>query len=310
MAIKNSSHKKPWESSYDAEHNVVTVNFDGVKSGWEQHWLLVSDRHWDNPKSCRRLQKKDLEWAIDNNAFITETGDTYCCMQGKWDRRKSKNDLRTEHKRADYLNALTETGIDWFEPYAPNYIFFADGNHETAILKHHEYDLLKAMTNGLNDRAGTSVLHTPYSGMVRFKFTIGGTRRTQVLWYYAHGSGGGGPVTRGVIQSNRRAVIVPDANIVTSGHIHEQWVLNIPRHRVTDAGRSYIDSQVHIQTPTYKEEYNHGKTGYHVESGRPPKPIGAQRLRFFCDVGGTIKLEVPMVFDMSPPHKTSIKPKA
>ena len=120
----------------------------------------------------------------------------------------------------------------------------------------------------INAECGTRIYHTPYSGIIQLKFTMNKSRNASVFWYYAHGSGGGGPVTKGTIQTNRRAVFVPDCQIVSSGHIHEQWVLNQPRHRVNRHGKTYLDSQVHIQTATYKEEYRQGKTGFHTERGR------------------------------------------
>jgi hypothetical protein len=32
--------------------------------------------------------------------------------------------------------------------------------------------------------------------------------------------------------------------------------------------------------PTYKEEYGDGSGGYHIEKGRPPKPLGGAWLTF------------------------------
>ncbi len=33
-----------------------------------------------------------------------------------------------------------------------------------------------------------------------------------------------------------------------------------------------------VRTPAYKEEYNDGKGGWHVERGAPPKPLGGRWL--------------------------------
>lgn len=43
---------------------------------------------------------------------------------------------------------------------------------------------------------------------------------------------------------------------------------------------TFVDLDVHregwhVQIPSYKEEYKDGDGGYHVENGRPAKPIGA-----------------------------------
>jgi len=237
------------------------------KKGWEQWYLLSSDRHWDNPHSDWKLQKTHLDTARERNAKILDFGDLFCVMQGKYDRRASKTDLRPIHQVDNYLDAVVNTAVDWFSPYADMFALVGEGNHESAIRRHHETDLI-----GL------------YTGYVKFTFkkASGQTRLTPVILNFTHGSGGGGPVTRGVISTNRKAVYLPDAQICVSGHIHESWQLAIPRERVNHLGNIYLDEQEHICLPTYKEEYLAGEN-YHRERGRPPKPLGAWWLRFYYE---------------------------
>ena len=64
----------------------------------------------------------------------------------------------------------------------------------------------------------------------------GGGGRSAFNVAYSHGSGGTAPVTRGVIKTNRRSVVFPDADIFLSGHIHERWAMEIPRIRLTEQG--------------------------------------------------------------------------
>jgi len=232
---------------------------------------------------------------MERNAIIIETGDTFCAMQGKFDKRKAPEDIRPEHNTNKYLQSLTNTAATYFEPYASNYLLMGDGNHETAILKHNQYDLIEGLLDLLNARAGTDIIHGNYAGNIVFSFEIYETQRSSFVWNYSHGYGGGGPVTRNTIQTNRRAVYNPDATVVTGGHVHEHWVMNIPRQRVSSQGVSYLDNQIHIQLPTYKEEFNNQKGGFHIEKGRPPKPIGAQFARLFYH-NKRIHLEVPMCY--------------
>ena len=118
-------------------------------------------------------------------------------------------------------------------------------------------------------------------GWVRFLFDWGGSGATKaVLLNYSHGYGGGGPGTKGVILTNRRATYLPDAHLVVSGHIHERWTLDLQRVRINSGGKVYHDTQTHVVVPTYKEEYGDGYGGWHVERGAPPKPTGAAWLRF------------------------------
>ena len=116
-------------------------------------------------------------------------------------------------------------------------------------------------------------------------------RKSRKLKYH-HGSGGGGPVTKGVIQTNRQAVYLPDADIVVNGHTHDAWYVPIARERLSDKGVVYRDLLHFVRTPGYKDEYGDGSGGYAIETWKPPKPLGAVWLRFFLASGGDIDIEV------------------
>lgn len=255
--------------------DVLTVRMD-IQEGWEQWFLLQSDEHWDNPHCDRVMHRRHHEQAKARNAGIFKFGDLFCAMQGKYDPRASKDSIRPEHQTVNYLDALVDTAADYFAPYAANIAIVAPGNHETAILKRLETNLTQRLCNKLGVPAGG------YSGFVRFLFSRGDGGRSSHSLYWHHGYGGGGPVTKGTIQTNRRGVWLPDPTFIVSGHIHEEWVLTQPRLRLAQNGKTYLDEQVHICLPTYKQEFDM-RGGYHVENGRPPKPLGGAWLRFFWD---------------------------
>jgi len=267
--------------------NVIEVRFK-YKKGFEQFVLLSSDHHWDNPKCKRKLLRKHHEQAIERGALIISQGDTFCAMQGKGDRRGSKSDIRPEHNNSKYLDSLVNTAADWYGAFADNYLMFSDGNHETSVHRYHETDLTQRLVDRINHTQNTNIFKGNYTGWViwTFEHESGGKVR-RVKQKFNHGYGGGGPVTKGVIQSNRRATYLPDADIITTGHIHERWDIELSRERVDTVGNVYIDSQWHIQLPTYKEEYLSGK-GWHIERGAPPKPLGACWLWFYLE-GNKIK---------------------
>ena len=270
---------------------VLDIDHVATDSRWEQWYLLSSDRHWDNPHSDWKLQKQHLDQARERNAKILDFGDLFCVMQGKYDRRSSKTDLRPIHQVDNYLDAVVNTAVDWFSPYADMFALVSEGNHESAIRRHHETNLIERFVSALNYKNNTHLTKGLYTGYVRFRFgkAKSSSRYTPVILNFTHGYGGGGPVTRGTIQSNRKAVYLPDAQICVSGHIHESWLLSIPRERLNNNGNLKIDEQTHVCLPTYKEEYLQGEN-YHRERGRPPKPLGAWWLRFYKD-SETIKYE-------------------
>lgn len=260
--------------------HVVNIDADGAVSGeWESWFLLTSDRHFDNTHSDRAMQKRHLDLAVERGAGVIDCGDFHCAMQGKWDKRASPSQFREEY-RERYLDNLVKYGAEFIAPYADNWVILGRGNHETSILKRHETDLTERTAEHVHALTGKKINTGGYGGWVRFSIKRG-THRTGYKLKYFHGSGGGGPVTRGVIQTNRMAVYLPDADIVVSGHTHDAWIVPIQRERINQHDRIVSDTQVHVKIPTYKDEYADGYGGWHIERGGPPKPKGAYWLRFY-----------------------------
>ena len=261
----------------------TAIDIDCEMNGeWEQWCLLTADRHLDNPHSDRKLQKLHLDQARERGAFVLDIGDLFDAMQGKNDRRHTKSDLRNEEKTGSYLNALVENATDFLDPYRDLFALITEGNHETSVTKHTEFSLMDALVYNLK-RAGSQVLRGGYRGYIKFRFRgpeKSGYRHNKIA-YYNHGGGGGGPVTKGVIKTNRRGIMLPDADYVFSGHIHEQWIVNLSRSRLDQKGNEYTDVQKHVQIPSYKEEFSNQPGGWHHEREAPPKPLGAWWIRFY-----------------------------
>lgn len=249
---------------------------------WEQWFLIGSDAHIDNPHCMQSLKRHHMNQAVEKGAGIIELGDTLDAMQGKHDRRGSKADLIPELQVDNYWDALADYGVDFFMPYKDHMAFYGYGNHETAARKHAETDPLASMVRDLR-REGSPAILGGYRGWFRFLFERedGHGGRQSKRGYFNHGSGGGGPVTKGVIKTNRRAVFVPDADFVFSGHIHESWIVEMQRLRLLDSGREVNETQYHVQLPTYKEEMANIAEGFHVEREAPPKPLGGWWIRFY-----------------------------
>jgi len=275
----------------------IEVEFQLPKSG-EQWFLLSADRHWDNPKSDHRLQIKHMEEARNRKAKIIDFGDLFCAMQGKYDPRSSKKDLRPEHQTDAYLDSLVSTATDFFEPYADLFLTIGTGNHESSIQKRSETDLTARLVERLNDRGKTNIARMGFSYWVVFRMRTHGQEVVTKRLYLHHGYGGDAPVTKGTIQTNRMAVYLPDADFVATGHTHNRWIFPIERFRVNNQGRTYFDTQTHVKTATYKEEFTDGFGGWHVERGAPPKPVGAIWMRIYrdTDVENTTQIKSDFTF--------------
>ena len=263
--------------------NVHRIIFDNVSNGWEQYILLTADRHHDSPKTDQKLEKMHLDQALERNAPIIDVGDLFDAMQGREDRRRSKRESRPEHaKDENYFDVLVDDAEKFYKPYANLFAVMGIGNHEAAVIKHAGSDLTYRLTRRLRESGGADwPFRGGYGGYVKLFFIVQKTVKHNLNLKYFHGSGGGGPVTKGVIQTNRRAVVFPDADIIVSGHIHEAWALAVTREKCGPKGALGRSNQIHISVPTYKDDYDTGAEGWAVESGMPPKPMGCVWLRLY-----------------------------
>lgn len=263
--------------------NVAVVRCDVKGKTWEQWALVQSDVHWDNPDCDWKLYRRHLEQAKERGAVVLQLGDTFCAMQGKYDKRSDKSKLRPEHQCGDYLDALVRTAADFHSPYAENIAMFAYGNHETAIRGKHETDLIQRLVGTLKDRnPKCATLVGGYSGWVRFMFEYAGARMSKRLWYI-HGYGGGGAATKDMQQAHRQMVYVRDADIMCSGHTHHQWEDFNASIRLNDMNAVEQCDFTYLKCGTYKNEYKHGAGGWAVEKGIGPKPLGAWWIKFTID---------------------------
>jgi hypothetical protein len=240
-----------------------------------QEFLLISDLHWDNPHCDRGLLKNHLDEAVKRNAAIILNGDTYCCMGGKYDRRADKSLIRPEHNTDRYFDAIVDTSVEWFAPYAKNILLIGYGNHETAIIKHGETDLVQRFASTINYATGSSVEVGGYGGTIDIRVQHDPLRSKNFVVHYYHGAGGGGPVTKGVIQDQRMLASTEGYDLTWMGHVHELYYHQNIIHRYDRATKTLIQKPVHqLRTATYKEEWDGGYMGFHTERGRGPKPLG------------------------------------
>lgn len=257
-------------------------------SQWESWGFLGSDEHWDNPHSNHDLMRKHLDQVLERGAWRISAGDALCLMQGKFDKRSNKASLRPEHQVDNYLDAVINTAADFFEPYAKNFVLIATGNHEAAIAERYETNMIDRLVGVLNSRTGSHIGNGGFSGWLILSFrpknAKGSARSNRIVIHYDHGYGGGGPVTDDMIQHQRRATYLPDADIVLSGHTHGAFIREMARVRLNRDGTIRHDIQTHIKIPSYKDEYREGYGGWATASkGMPPKPQGGWWLRFFWD---------------------------
>lgn len=272
--------------------NIHEIQFTGKRV----QIAMLSDLHWDNPKCDWDLLKRDLDYCKTNNIPVMVNGDFFCLMQGKGDRRGNKSDIRPEHNNAKYLDSIVETAVEWFSPYADILTVIGYGNHETAIIKWQETDILQRFVDLLNYKCNSQVMTGGYGGWLIINQELSNGNFSTFKIKYFHGSGGGGIVTKGALNLTRALEMYEDFDVFAMGHIHENAARNDARDTVKHnsyIGYKHEQKQIHMMlTGTYKEEYGDGSKGWHVERGAPVKPTGGRILVFEAERserGGTKK---------------------
>ena len=240
---------------------------------------VLSDIHWDNPHCDRKLLKKHLDYCKENNIPVVIIGDLFCLMQGRGDNRRNKSDILPEHNNAFYLDSIVDTAVEWFTPYADILTVIGYGNHETGIIKYQETDLLKRFVDMMNLKNNSNIQTGGYGGWITYHLSFRSTSVAVFKHKYFHGSGGGGVVTKGALNLTRALEIYENMELFTMGHIHENSSRNDVRESLEYYNGVYKIRQKaihHCITGTYKEEYDDGAAGWHIERGAPPKPLGGR----------------------------------
>jgi hypothetical protein len=229
------------------------------------NFLLIADVHFDSKYCVRKLLKKHLDEVVEKNAKVLIFGDFFDVMGGKFDKRSNKDDLRPEYNTSNYIDNVIDDAINFLSPYKEYIMFISPGNHELSILKYHETDVIKRLAAALDAEVGT------YGGWIRLRYSFKGSgSRGSYKIAYNHGYGSGGPVTKDVIQTNRKAVYLPDANVIISSHSHDRWIFPIPRERFLQSGQIIQDEQIHVKLGSYKYSYYKGNS-WERQMGHPPK---------------------------------------
>jgi len=272
--------KLPYETEW-LSRNVVNVRCRVQKPDQVFWFLLTSDVHFDNTHCDRKMYKRLLDEALERDAGIIDNGDLFCAMQGKWDPRSDQSQLRPEYQGNNYLDLLVDSAADFLEPYSQNLIALGHGNHETNQINRNGTDLTERLCATLHARTKSPVRSHWIAGWVLFRMHRDRQQKT-IRLYRHHGYGGGAPVTRGVIQTNRTAVQYPDAHVCLSGHDHNEWVVAIPRMRITMVGKLKKDVQLHIRSPGFKDAVGDGAEGWENVKGHGIKSKGAIWLKLYA----------------------------
>ena len=214
--------------------------------------FICSDVHWDSKKCDRDLFKKHLKKAEENEALVFINGDFFDLMQGRYDPRSGKYDIRPEYKHANYIDQVINDGAEVLSKYKVKYII-GQGNHETGILKRLETNPSERLVERIKYNGGEAYLGG-YSGWIILEnqsSEVRGSKTTTRLKYH-HGAGGG-KRSKGILSADIDRAENPDADILCKGHDHNKWHLPTSVRRINRT-HDIINEDIHIlRTGSYKK---------------------------------------------------------
>lgn len=243
-------------------------------------WLM-SDLHIGAPQVDYARIKKECEDAKANNERILINGDVFDGILKKDQKRYSPSAVHSRLRhRDDQVGAAIEWAIEILSPYADHIDMIGVGNHETALVKHHDIDPVRLLVYELQKKVKNHTIHYGgYCGFMDYRFfgiTKKGKRKgtgahsqgKRVVFFYHHGSGGDAPVTRGMI-AFARLDWIEGADVIWTGHRHTKWNAEIEKIRCPAAGDKPIRRRVReIQTGAYFDTYDGQSQEHFRENGR------------------------------------------
>lgn len=276
------------ERGWSVEHHgknihVVKVHRPNAKKV-EQWVLLLADNHIDNPKARNDVTSRLLGEAVQRDAAVIVVGDFLDLMQGVADRRASKSALRSSLLSDGYFDKVIDMGADLCAPYASHIAVMAQGNHESAWLRHNSSDPTENLVRAIKDRAHSPIGAGAYGGWIKFQFMVGGNHLAYTM-RYQHGTGGGAsPMSMGVLDARRMYSWIEGADSIVISHNHASNVVGIAREYLRCQNGAYTVEKRYcdmIRVGTTKDAWADGAHGWEVEKGFGPSPIRQKWLRLF-----------------------------
>ena len=271
----------PKFTTTEMKRNIHHVTFE-VEDG-AAPFLIISDVHFDSVKCDRDLLTAHFRAISEQGGYVVVNGDWFDLMQGKYDPRGSKYDIRPEYNRGDYIDHVIRDSAEWLAQWNVP-IFIGQGNHETNILRRLETNPAERLVENLRSR-GVDAYLGGYSGWlvlrsVRKKKSRIDQETTTYTIHYHHGFGGSSPRSKGVLKADIAQQQHPDADMLLRGHDHNKWMLPVSVSRLNNRGNCEVIRTVHhLQTGSYKKQGDR-YGGWETEKGFSTTTMGGWFVTF------------------------------
>ena len=223
-----------------------------LKRGDTQHFLFISDIHYDSVKCDRDLLHRHLEEAKSLNASVFVFGDLFDLMQGRFDPRGNYAELRPEYKTCTYVDEVIQDVGEKLSKYADVIKFISKGNHETNIEKRMMVSPIDRVAQILNEKGG-HVEVGGYAGWLCVTAHRNGSSRRRFNVHYHHGYGGGAKRSKGILGADIDQKDFPDADLIVRGHDHQKWHLPITVDRINQHYNLEQRTVHHLRLGSYKK---------------------------------------------------------
>jgi len=221
----------------------VTIEKD-FKSGDTFNYFLMSDLHLESPEHNRKLLIKELDYAKKHNADIFIGGDIWDFINNG--DRKRYTPSRNKYGELDaVINEAIDEAFEVLKPYAKNIKVILCGNHESSVIKFHNFDPAAVLVRDLNRLHCADVKYLGYQGYIRLRYKYKkGNRSFNFDIKAHHGTGGSSEITKGTITINR-FMNAHSADAHWFGHTHTKVIL-------PDENQSYLNEKGNICTRSRK----------------------------------------------------------
>lgn len=277
---------------------------------------FMSDLHIGSVHTDYELIKKELQFAKEKGDRIAINGDVFDLILPS-DHKRFKADVLHPRMlgRTNIVNEAIKWATELFTPVVDLIDGIGCGNHETALEKHHSYDPILALIYELEKvrKAEGIIHHLGYTGFIDYRYRYKSrTQRAKTnsnskrfVPYYHHGAGGSAPVTKGMIDFNRKDVwVVADA--IWFGHKHNRLMDHIYRMSCPESGdQPRMHDVRHIMTGAYFDTYKgqsqqsirkHGRrANYAADAGFAPQGKGGSRVEIRPLANGPETIDIKVI---------------
>lgn len=265
-----------------------------VPYGESTSLTLMSDLHIGAAHVDYKLIEKEIETARENGDRVLINGDLLDLILAKDAKRYSPEAVHPRLAgRSDMINAAITWAAELLAPVAGQIDMIGIGNHETAVSKWHGVDptllVIYELERSIREQKKEHTIHYGgYTGFVDYRVRQDETHGIRWVLYYHHGSGASAPVTKGMIDFNRKDVFI-DADVIWMGHKHNKLSVTVEKLSCPEAGDQPKVKEVrHIMTGAYFKTY-HGqsqasvrqygrRSNYAADMGLAPQGRGGVRI--------------------------------